>query len=286
MQKTILISGATSGLGFEAAKQLAKQQHELILLCRNKEKGEQAVTDIKAFSNNNNIHLYTANLASQKSIEVAANNIKKDFTKIDVLLNNAGGVFSDFQLSEDGIEMTMANNHFNYFWLTYYLFDLIKNGNDARIINVASDSHYQAKNIDIESFYKKNKRYFVMSAYEQSKLANVLFTYALAEKVKPHNITVNALHPGFVYTPIGNKNGNAFFGFVWNTASKIFGLTVEKGASSHIYLASSDDVKEVTGKYFHNCKAKKSSAISYDKTVQDLLWKESERKSGFTFLSF
>ena len=284
IQKTILISGATSGLGFEAAKQLAKQQHEIIVLARNKEKGEQAVADIKAFSNNNNIHFYAANLSSQKSIEQAATQIKKDFTKLDVLLNNAGGVFSDFQLSEDGIEMTMANNHFNYFWLTYYLFDLLKNGKDARIVNVASDSHYQAKNIDIETFYQKKKRYFVLSAYEQSKLANVLFTYALAEKVKPFNITVNALHPGFVYTPIGNKNGNAFFGLVWNTASKLFGRTVEKGASSHIYLASSDEVKNVTAKYFHDCKAKKSSTISYDKNVQDLLWKESEQKSGFTFL--
>jgi retinol dehydrogenase-14 len=125
-----------------------------------------------------------------------------------------------------------------------------------------------------------------MSAYEQSKLANVLFTYALAEKAKPFNITVNALHPGFVYTPIGEKNGNKFFGMVWNAASKLFGLTVEKGASSHIYLASADEVKNTTSEYFHNCKSKRSSGISYDKNVQDLLWKESEQKSGFSFLSF
>jgi len=283
MQKTILITGANSGLGFEAARQLAKQGHEIILLCRNREKGEQAVADIKSFSGNQQIHVYTANLAVQKSVEQVAQQIKKDFTKLDVLLNNAGGVFSDFQLSEDGIEMTMANNHFNYFWLTYYLFDLLKNATNARIVNVASDSHYSAKKIDVDSFYEKKGRYFVMSAYEQSKLANVLFTYTLAEKAKPYNITVNALHPGFVYTPIGNKNGNAFFGFVWNTASRLFGLTVEKGASSHIYLASSDEVTGVSGKYFHNCKAKKSSSVSYDKKVQDLLWKESERKSGFSF---
>ena len=283
MQKTMLITGANSGLGFEAARQLAKQGHEIILLCRNKEKGEQAVAEIKSFSGNQAIHLYTANLASQKSIENVSQQIKKDFTKLDVLLNNAGGVFSDFQLYEDGIEMTIANNHFNYFWLTYYLFDLLKNGTDARIINVASDSHYNAKKIDVESFYQK-KSYFVLRAYEQSKLANVLFTYSLAEKAKPFNITVNALHPGFVYTPIGTKNGNKLFGFLWSSFSKLFALTVEKGASSHIYLASSDEVKNTTREYFHNCKSKKSSAISYDKTVQEFLWQESERKSGFTFL--
>lgn len=286
MQKTILISGANSGLGFEAARQLAKQGHEIILLCRNREKGEQAVADIKSFSGNKNIHLYIANLAIQKSVETVATQIKKDFSKLDVLLNNAGGVFSDFQLSEDGIELTMANNHFNYCWLTYDLFDLLKAGTESRIVNVASDSHYSAKKIDIETFYKKKGRYFVMSAYEQSKLANVLFTYALAEKAKPFNITVNALHPGFVYTPIGEKNGNKFFGMVWNAMSKLFGLTVEKGASSHIYLASADEVKNTTSEYFHNCKSKRSSGISYDKNLQDLLWKESEQKSGFSFLSF
>lgn len=283
MQKTILITGANSGLGFEAAKQLAKQQHQIILLCRNLDKATEAKKEIIAFSGNNNIYVYQADLASQKSIETTATQIKKDFNKLDVLLNNAGGVFSDFQLSVDGIEMTMANNHFNYFWLTYYLFDLLKNANDARIVNVASDSHYSAKKIDIESFYKK-KNYFVLRAYEQSKLANVLFTYALAEKVKPFNITVNALHPGFVYTPIGTKNGNKFFGFVWNSFSKLFGLKVEDGASSHIYLASSDEVKDTTAKYFHNCKAKKSSEISYNKSVQESLWKESEIKSRFEFL--
>ena len=284
MQKTILISGANSGLGFEAAKQLAKQGNEIILLCRNKERGETAIADIKSYAGNDNIHLYTADLSSQKSIETVATQIKNDFDKLDVLLNNAGAVFNNFQLSKDGIEMTMANNHFNYFWLTYNLFDLLKNGTNARIVNVSSDSHYNAKNMDVDSFYQKKGNYFVLSAYEQSKLANVLFTYALAEKASPFNITVNALHPGFVYTPIGSKNGNAFLGMIWSAASKLFGLTAEKGASSHIYLASNGEVNNVSGKYFHNCKAKKSSEISYSKEVQNELWKESEKKSGYIFL--
>ncbi|MCB0507802.1 MAG: SDR family NAD(P)-dependent oxidoreductase, partial [Bacteroidetes bacterium] len=132
-KKIILITGASSGLGLEAAKQLAKQGNEIILLCRNKEKGNDALKTIEEFSGNKNLHLYTANLSSQKSIEKIAQEIKKDFSHLDVLLNNAGAVFNEFQLSEDGIEMTLANNHFNYFWLTYYLFDLLKNANGARI---------------------------------------------------------------------------------------------------------------------------------------------------------
>lgn len=284
MQKTILISGANSGLGFEAAKQLAKQGNEIILLCRNKERGETAIADIKSYADNDNIHLYTADLSSQKSIETVATQIKNDFDKLDVLLNNAGAVFNSFQLSKDGIEMTMANNHFNYFWLTYNLFDLLKKGTNARIVNVSSDSHYNAKHLDVDSFYQKKGNYFVLRAYEQSKLANVLFTYALAEKASSFNITVNALHPGFVYTPIGSKNGNAFLGMIWSAASKLFGLTVEKGASSHIYLATNKEAATLTGKYIHNCKAKKSSEISYNKEVQNELWKESEKESGYIFL--
>jgi NAD(P)-dependent dehydrogenase (short-subunit alcohol dehydrogenase family) len=280
--KTILITGANSGLGFEAARQLAKQGHSMILLCRNKEKAETARGEIIAFSGNRNISVYTANLASQASIKAACEQIRNDHDKLDVLLNNAGGVFSRFELSEDGIEMTMANNHFNYFWVTYYLFDLLKNGGGGRIVNVASDSHYAAKGIDFESFYTK-KSFFIMKAYEQSKLANVLFTHKLAEIARPFNITVNALHPGFVYTPIGGKSDNWLHAKVWTLASRLFALTVEQGAKTHIYLSSSEDVSGVSGKYFHNCKAKRPSGVSLDVSLQHALWKESEKKSGFLF---
>jgi retinol dehydrogenase-13 len=283
MKKTILITGGTSGLGLEAARQLAAQQHELILLCRNGQKAESAIREIAAQTGNKNMRAYTADLSSHKSIRSAAEQIKRDYQKLDVLLNNAGGVFSDFAVSEDGIEMTMANNHFNYFWTTHYLFGLLKNAEEPRIVNVASDSHYNAKTVDAESFYKK-KNYFVLRAYEQSKLANVLFTYALAKKAMPHKVTVNALHPGFVHTPIGGKSSNRLHGWVWNTASRLFALNVSKGASSHVYLASSADVKGKTSEYYHNCKTKRSSGISYNENLQEKLWAESEKVSGFRFL--
>lgn len=280
-QKTILITGASSGLGFEAAKQLAQKEHRLILLCRNREKAEHARAEITAHSGNTAIDIYTANLAAHASVKNACDQIRKDYDSIDVLLNNAGGVFSNFELSEDGIEMTMANNHFNYFWVSYYLYPLLRD-NTGRIINVASDSHYAAKTVDPESFYT-NKGYFIMKAYEQSKLANVLFTHKLAELAKSRGITVNALHPGFVHTPIGGKSENWLHANFWNLASKLFAQNVEKGAQTHIYLADSDAVNGVSGKYFHNSQAKRPSGVSLDPKLQDLLWRESERMSGFSF---
>ncbi len=283
MKKTILITGASSGLGYEAALQLARLQHEIILLCRDKERGEKAVRDIQSASGNTSIHLYTANLSSQVSISAAAEQIKSDFKHLDVLLNNAGGVFADFELSDAGLEMTIATNHFNYFWCTYYLLDLLKATKGSRIINVASDSHYSAKTIDFERFFTK-KRYFVLRAYEQSKLANVLFTYKLAEKTKDLGIVVNALHPGFVYTPIGTKGGNKFFSFVWDTASRLFGRTVEKGVNTHLFLSTAEGAAAISGQYFFDCKPKPSSVISYDKDLQDRLWEESEKISDLKFL--
>jgi retinol dehydrogenase-12 len=274
--KTVLVTGSSSGIGLETAKVLAQQGAEIILVARNEDKLKEAVAAIKAATGNDKLKYYTADFSSQKSIRDLALKIKKDYTRLDVLINNAGGVFPDFKLSEDGLEMTIATNHFAYFLLTNLLLDLLKKADSARIVNVASDSHYRGK-IDFESF-KKNKGYFILSAYEQSKLANVLFTAELAERLKGTRITANSLHPGsMVRTGIGSKDTSKFVRFFWSIASAIAGMSIEDGAKTSVYLASSSAVNGVSGKYFNKCKVQKESARAKDRQLQQELWKVSEQ---------
>ena len=171
--------------------------------------------------------------------------------------------------------MTIATNHFAYFLLTNLMLDLVKRSDYARIINVASESHYKGK-IDFESFTKE-KGYFIMKAYEQSKLANVLFTAALADKLKDTQVTVNCLHPGFVKTDIGNKDTQWFVKIFWTLASRLAAISVESGAQTSVYLASSPEVKGMTGKYFDKCKEKDPAPPAKDKELQKELWRVSEQ---------
>lgn len=277
--KTVLVTGSSSGIGFETAKALAQQGAEVILAARSEEKLKQAVAAIKAATGNDKLKYYTAEFSSQKSVRELAAKIKKDYTKLDVLVNNAGAVFPGFALSEDGLEMTIATNHFAYFLLTNLLLDLLKKPDSARIVNVASDSHYQGK-IDFESF-KKEKSFFIMKAYGQSKLANVLFTAELAERLQGTRVTANSLHPGFVKTDIGNKSLNTSFGKwvmrVWSLATAIGAISVVDGAKTSVYLASSSAVNGVTGKYFNKCKPKEEAKLAKDKNLQKELWRVSEQ---------
>lgn len=275
--KTILITGGTSGIGFQTAKELAAKGANIHIVGRSKERAEEAVREIKTVSGNSNVHYFLANFSSQKSIRALAQEVKQKLTHIDVLINNAGGVFPDFQLSEDGLEMTIATNHFAYFLLTDLLLDLVKKSHEGRIVNVSSGSHYQGK-LDFESF-TKNKGFFTMTAYAQSKLANVFFTQELAERLKETNVTVNCLHPGMVKTNIGNKDMPWYSSGVWSFVTKLAGITVEDGAKTSVYLASSDEVKGVTGKYFDKCKVKEPAKITRDKALQAKLWEVSEQQT-------
>jgi retinol dehydrogenase 12 len=273
--KTVLVTGSSSGIGFETAKELARQSAEVILVARSESKLKEAIEAIKVATGNDKLRYYTADFSSQKSIRELAKQVKKDYTKLDVLVNNAGGVFPEFKLSEDGLEMTIATNHFAYFLLTNLLLDLLKNAESARIVSVASGSHYQGK-IDFESF-KKEKGYFIMKAYAQSKLANVLFTKELAERLKGTRVTANCLHPGFVSTQIGNKDTSWYASLFWTLATKIGGLSVHDGAKTSVYLASSSTVNGISGKYFDKCKVKEESALAKDPKLQKELWKVSEQ---------
>lgn len=272
--KIVLITGASSGIGLQTAKDLAKQGVQLILAARSEDKLKEAVAEIKSATPNANIKYYIADFSSQKSVRELAEQVKRDYDKIDVLINNAGCVVPDFQLTEDGLEKTIATNHFAYFILTNELLPLVQKSDYARIVNVASGSHYQGK-VDFESFTKE-KGYFIMKAYAQSKLANVLFTYELAERLKGTHVTVNCLHPGFVKTDIGNKKTNWYSSFFWSLGTMLGGISLQNGAKTSVYLASSPEVKGISGKYFDKCKAVEPNKDAYDTTLRGRLWKASE----------
>ena len=272
--RNVIITGGNAGIGLATSIALAQQGANIYIVARDKAKAEEAVQTIISSSGNKNVKYFIANLSSQKSIRKLASEIKKEMSVVDVLINNAGGTFSDFTLSEDGLEMTIATNHFAYFLLTNLLLDSIKKSDYARIVNVSSGSHYKGK-IDFESFGKK-KSYFIMKAYEQSKLANVLFTNELAERLSATKVTVNSLHPGFVKTNIGNKNASWYSDLFWSLVTR-FAISVEDGAKTSVYLASSPEVKNVTGKYFDKSKEKKPAALALNKELGRELWKRSEQ---------
>ena len=272
--KIVLITGATGGIGLATAKELAKQGATVHFIARDKSKAETSQKELISLGSSST-KFYIADLGSQKSIRAAAAEIHKDLDRIDVLLNNAGGVFSEFKLSADNIEMTIATNHFAYFLLTNLLLDLVLKSDYARIINVSSGSHYQGS-MDFESFTKE-KGYFIMKAYGQSKLANVLFTKELARRLSGTQVTVNCLHPGMVDTTIGTKGTNGLASFAWTSMAKLFGIPVERGAATSVYLATSPEVKGVTGKYFDKSKEKKPSKEALNEELQKQLWIVSEK---------
>jgi NAD(P)-dependent dehydrogenase (short-subunit alcohol dehydrogenase family) len=191
---------------------------------------------------------------------------------LDVLVNNAGGIFSPRRESEDGIEYTFALNHLAYFLLTNLLLDLLKSGGRSRVVNVSSDAH-TAGHIDFDDLVGM-KRYFAQRAYAQSKLANVLFTYELARRIEGDGVTVNAVHPGVVRTNFGSTASTSFRLVVKMVGP--FMRSPEKGAETVIYLASSKDVEGVTGKYFYDKKEIRSIRESYDLNVAKRLWETSE----------
>jgi len=273
--KTVIVTGGNAGIGYETALGIAKLGATTYIVSRDETKAKAAVEQLKAESHNLAIDYFIADFSSQKSVRKVAETIKQKLTVIDVLVNNAGGVYPSFALSEDGLEMTIATNHFGPFLLTNLLLPLIEKSSEGRIVNVSSRSHYRGK-IDFESFTKE-KGYFVMKAYEQSKLANVLFSAELAERLKSKNITVNSLHPGVVKTDIGKKGTPAYIRWFWSMFTFLGGISIEDGAKTSIYLASSNEVKNVTGKYFDLCKVKEESALAKDKNLAKQLWAETER---------
>jgi NAD(P)-dependent dehydrogenase (short-subunit alcohol dehydrogenase family) len=269
--KTCLITGATSGIGKAAALALAKGNYGLILVGRNEKKAARVCEEIKRKAPNGHVSYDVCDLSVLRDVRGLAARIKKDFPRIDVLINNAGARFLRHQLTEEGIEMTLATNHLGHFVLTLSLIDPLKISGLARIINVSSGAHSAGTGV-IENILSA-KDYDGRKQYSNSKLANVLFTYALAEKLKGRGIAVNAVDPGGVATNFARNN------WLWPwlrhriylLKTRQF-LTPAQGAETIVYLASSSDVAGVTGKYFKDKEERRSSELSYDRAAQDRLW--------------
>ena len=267
MQKNIIITGATDGIGLAAAKVIASKNYRIGLVGRNPEKGKIAIETIQSLTGNENLDFLQCDLSSVKNIKQLSDEIKSRYSKIDVLLNNAGGANKTKQITSEGLEKTFATNQMNYFVLSTELIDIISESNDGRIINVASNAHIGAE-VDYENI-NSEKNFSAWSSYCVSKLMNIMLTYKMA--AMQDKVCVNALHPGFVDTNIAGNEGNLIKYFV-KFGAKLFARTVDNGADSSIYLSTSEDVKGVSGKYFFKCREISSSKASYVKDDWDRVW--------------
>lgn len=279
--KTCIVTGASSGIGKAAAVELAKRGTRVVLVCRDRTRGEAARAEVeRAGADGGSAELLLADLSSQAEIRRVAEEILGRCPNIDVLLNNAGAMFTSRSETVDGIETTFATNHLNYFLLTNLLLDRIKASAPARIINVSSSAHTRASmNFEDLQF---TRGFGAFKAYGQSKLANVLFTSELARRLEGSGVTVNALHPGVVRTGFGKNNSGALGGMFRGAISVAgnFFISAEDGAKTSVHLATSPEVEGVSGRYFFRCKDTTPSAAARDGEAARRLWEISEQMTG------
>lgn len=275
--KEIVVTGGTDGIGKVAAAALAKAGASVTIVGRDAAKGETVARELKALAGHDRVAFVQGDLSAQKGVRKAATALNARLKRIDVLLNNAGAFFQRRELSEDGIERTFALNHLGYFLMTGLLTERLKASAPARIVNVASAAHV-GSTLD-PSDLQNAKNYSGWRAYQQSKLANVYFTYELARRIDGTGVTANCLHPGFVATRFGNNN-RGLIRTVFGVAKSLLAKTETDGAKTSIYLAGSPEVEGVSGKYFDDCKAVRSSPVSYDENMARELWRLSETLAG------
>ena len=273
MNKTCIITGATDGIGKQTAIDLAGLGYSIGLVGRDQDKGELVLNEIANTTNNQSLKFFKTDLSKIKSIKALANEIKSEYDSVDILINNAGAYFSDYLQTEEGLEMTFALNHLNYFRMTLLLMDIIKSDQHGRVINVASSAHFGAK-LDIDDI-QMTKGYKGWTAYCNSKLMNILFTYEIHKRYKHTGVTFNALHPGFVDTCFGDNNSGLGKNIL-SIGKKLIAINVVKGASTNVYLATSNEVDNVSGKYFDRSRPVRSSKVSHLESHQKKLWSYSE----------
>jgi NAD(P)-dependent dehydrogenase (short-subunit alcohol dehydrogenase family) len=266
--RTILVTGSTDGIGKATAKALAREGHRVLIHGRDRGKGRAVLREIGKEAEGATLDLFTADLSSPGGVRALASGVEDRYEHLDVLINNAGVYMPDRILTGDGLEMTFAVNLAAPFLLSHLLMPLLEAGAPARIVNIASSAHFDAKEIDWGNL-QGEKRYRGWDAYARSKLGVVLFTYALARKLDPGQVTVNCLHPGVICTKLLYA---AFPDYPCEPP--------EAGARTPAYLATSGGVEGVSGKYFDGMKEERSSRTSHDRDLQDRLSRYLEKITG------
>jgi NAD(P)-dependent dehydrogenase (short-subunit alcohol dehydrogenase family) len=278
--KTVVITGANSGIGLETAVALARAGATTVITARDQVRGEKALETVRERSGHDDVGLVVFDLASLASTRAGATALLERCPRIDVLVNNAGLVLSKREETEDGFEATFAINHLGPFLLTQLLSERIKASAPARIVNVSSTAHKGARRgLDFDDLQSK-RRYTGMSVYSKSKLANIYFTTELARRLAGSGVTANCLHPGTVVTGFardGDATGVLAFGV---QVIKPFVLTAEQGARTSIFLAASPEVADITGQYFVKSRSRRPSRAARDNAAARRLWDMSEQLVG------
>jgi len=279
--KTVVVTGGNSGIGLETAAALAAMGARVVLTARNAEKGRAAVGEIsERLGGHAQVQLVVFDLSDMASVRRGAEEILDVAPRLDVLVNNAGIVLSERRVTVDGYEATFATNHLGPFLLTNLLLDRIRASAPARVVTVASTAHSAARRGVPFDDLQSERRYRSMRVYGESKLANILFANELARRLEGTGVTSNSLHPGTVRTGYA-RNGDAkgFLAFGVTVAGPLF-LSPAKGAATSVYLASSPEVADVTGRYFVKCKPRQPRTWALDPEAAEQLWSVSEELTG------
>jgi NAD(P)-dependent dehydrogenase (short-subunit alcohol dehydrogenase family) len=279
--KVCLITGATNGIGEEAAKQIALMGAEIIFIARSPAKAEELKQSLKSLTGRESTSII-ADLSSQEEVKRAASEFLSMDIPLNILLNNAGIMNTSRKETVDGLEEVFSVNHLAYYSLTLMLMNKLIESGPSRVVNVASGAHMFVKDMNFDDL-QSEKEYKTMQVYGRSKLANILFTRELAERLEGKGVTVNCLHPGFVNTGIGSNNSPTI-GRILMTLARPFSRKTDRGAETSIYLCVSPEVENETGEYFYDCKKEKISAAASDKENATKLWEVSSKLTGIDLL--
>jgi NAD(P)-dependent dehydrogenase (short-subunit alcohol dehydrogenase family) len=269
-----MVTGANTGIGKATAQALATAGMTVVMVCRSRERGEAARTEIAARAGRSDVDLMVADLSLQSEVRRLVSEFKARYSQLNVLVNNAAVVLPKRTLTSEGVETMFAVNHLAYFLLTNLLLDTLKASAPSRIVNVSSNAHRFIKKLDFDDL-QGEKKFGNLRPYALSKLENIYFTYALARRLEGTGVTVNALHPGVIRTEL-NRSLPGPVVWLFNKFTK----PAEAGAATPLYLATSPDVEGVTGKYFDDCREKATTPISYDEQAQEQLWRLSAQLTG------